>query len=71
MGDLVQNKLNEPTTFLGTKNSGNFREGDKRFSNPTRIKEVLPFPGAVPFRYLVATSPHASYTEGQLRLYSP
>jgi hypothetical protein len=69
VGQAVQYRLNEPRTFLGKKNMGNFREGDKRWSRPTTITDVFFYAGNVPFRYLVASNPHASYTENQLRRY--
>jgi hypothetical protein len=67
-GDRVQYKLNTPSTFIGQKNIGGFREGDLRWSNPTVITKVLLFAGAQPYRYLVQASPRASYTEAQLRI---
>jgi hypothetical protein len=67
VGDTVQYKLDTPQTFLGTKNTGSFREGDVRLSKPTTITKVLVFAGLQPYRYLVESNPHASYTESQLR----
>jgi hypothetical protein len=69
VGDTVQYKLNEPRTFLGTKNQGNFREGDKRWSVPQTIKNVFIYKGDIPYRYQLNVNPNVSYTEGQLRFY--
>jgi hypothetical protein len=69
VGQAVQYSLNEPRTFLGNKNTGNFREGDKRWSEPTTIKSVFFYAGQIPFRYLVESNQLASYTESQLRRY--
>jgi hypothetical protein len=69
VGDTVQYKLNEPRTFLGTKNQGGFREGDKRWSVPQTIKNVFIYKGDIPYRYQLNVNPNVSYTEGQLRFY--
>jgi hypothetical protein len=68
VNDLVYYKLNESKTFLNKKLPGNtFREGDKRWEGPTKIKKILIFPGLQPYRYLIDDNSHASFTEEQLK----
>ena len=45
VGDRVKVYLDRPTDHLGRVNKGAFREGDKRWSNPTTIKKYYFFRG--------------------------
>ena len=44
--------------------------GDIRWSikEPRKILQVIPYAGAVPFRYILESIPNVSYTESQLLL---
>lgn len=68
VGDLVHYKLSYPENALGKKQpTANFRVGDYRWSVvPKKIKQVLYYSGAVPYRYLLNDMPYVSFTEAEL-----
>ena len=68
-GDMVFRQLDQPRNSLNEKVSGdNFREGDNRYDIvPRKIKQVLYYPGKVPYRYLLKGIPNASFAEHQLK----
>jgi hypothetical protein len=68
-GDMVFRQLDQPRNSLNEKLHGdNFREGDVRWDIvPKKIKQVLYYPGKVPYRYLLNGIPNASFAEHQLK----
>ena len=69
VGDLVYVSLQRPENALGEKQSGNFREGDYRWSNePREITKVFYYSGKPYYRYRVNTYKGVSFQEDELRL---
>ena len=69
VGDKVHYYLDNPINVLGEKQRGGFREGDVRWSlKPVEIKQILRYPGNIPYRYLLKGIDNASYTPKQLKL---
>jgi hypothetical protein len=68
VGDIVHYALTYPENALGEKQpTANFRVGDFRWSPvPKKIKQVLYYTGAIPFRYMLDEMPEVSFTENQL-----
>jgi transposase InsO family protein len=67
--DEVFYYLDNPVNVLGENQRGTFREGDVRWSlKPVKIKQILRYPGNIPYRYLLNGVKNASYTEQQLKL---
>jgi len=68
VGDLVHYKLSYPEDALGNKQpTANFRVGDYRWSYvPKKVKEVLYYSGAIPYRYMLDDMPYVSFTEKEL-----
>ena len=69
VGDLVYYALDHPEDALGNKQpTTQFRTGDRRWSvKPVKIKYVLPYPGKIPFRYVLDGIKFTSYTDKQLK----
>ena len=68
IGDIVHYQLSYPENALGNKQpTSQFRTGDFRFSPiPKKIKNVLYYSGAIPYRYMLDNMPYVSFTENQL-----
>ena len=68
-GDMVFRQLDQPRNNLNEKVHGdNFREGDLRYDIvPRKIKQVLYYPGKIPYRYLLNGLTNVSYAEHQLK----
>jgi len=67
-GDVVHRLLDAPQNALGhNQPTENFRSGDYRYErHPRKIVKVLPYSGAVPYRYLLEGIKEASFTKDQL-----
>jgi len=67
VGDIVIRKLDTPENALGVQQSGQFREGDVRWSQPQKIERVLYYPPPINYRYMLSGINNASFTEAQLK----
>ena len=68
VGDYVHVALESPENALGEKQSGNFRNGDYRWTKEVhKILKVLYYSGKPYYRYIVNDFPNVSYQADELR----
>ena len=67
-GDLVHRKLDYPENIFGKKQpTAAFRMGDVRYERANRkVVKVIPYQGAVPWRYMLEGLDNVSYPANQL-----